>query len=85
MGQIGPSAIVSVVGERVGAAGLVIGNTADNACTPSHTHRLYDSFAPGQAELREVKGANHYYFGQQDKMAEAVSYCTEWLSAKGLM
>ncbi len=33
---------------------LVIGNTADNACTPSHTHRLYRSrWAQGQGVARD--------------------------------
>lgn len=70
---------------RISIPALVIGNTADNACTPSHTLRLFEAFKPGQAERREIKGANHYYFGQQDKMDEAVNCCTEWLQKHDLM
>ncbi|MCK0155441.1 alpha/beta fold hydrolase [Alcanivorax sp. S6407] len=70
---------------RISIPALVIGNTADNACTPSHTHRLFEGFKSGQAERREIKGANHYYFGQQDKMDEAVTCCTEWLQKHDLM
>ena len=65
---------------RITVPALVIGNTADNACTPSHTQRLFDGFQSGQATLREVAGANHYYFGQNDKLAEAVAHCTTWLN-----
>uniref|UniRef100_UPI0025BF853F alpha/beta hydrolase family protein n=1 Tax=Alcanivorax sp. TaxID=1872427 RepID=UPI0025BF853F len=69
---------------RITVPALVIGNTADNACTPSHTQRLFDGFQSGQATLREVAGANHYYFGQNDKLAEAVEHCTAWLNEQGL-
>lgn len=62
---------------------LVIGNLADDACTPSHTHRLYEAVGHDNKELREIEGANHYYFGQPDKLAEAVGVCGEWLGAQG--
>mgnify|MGYP000002816438 FL=1 len=70
---------------RIRVPALVIGNTADNACTPSHTRRLFDGFQSGQATLCEVAGANHYYFGQNDKLAEAVAHCTTWLQEQGLL
>jgi alpha-beta hydrolase superfamily lysophospholipase len=63
---------------------LVIGNTADDACTPSHTHRLFNAIGHDDKKLVEVKGANHYYFGQPDKLAEAVAACAAWLGEKGL-
>ena len=62
---------------------LVIGNTADNACTPSHTHRLYEAVGHKDKELREIKGATHYYAGQPKHCAEAIDVCSEWLSRKG--
>jgi alpha-beta hydrolase superfamily lysophospholipase len=62
---------------------LVIGNTADNACTPSHTHRLYEAVGNEDKELREIKGATHYYAGQPKHCAEAIDVCSEWLSRKG--
>ena len=64
---------------------LVIGNTADDACTSSHTHRLYEAVGHDDKELYEVKGANHYYFGQKDKLDEATGRCVEWLMKKGFM
>lgn len=70
---------------RITVPALVIGNTADDACTPSHTHRLFNAFSHDNKQLREVKGANHYYFGQNDKLAEAVAHCTEWLQQQGLV
>lgn len=62
---------------------LVVGNTADDACTPSHTHRLFNAIGHDRKKLAEVKGANHYYFGQPDKLATAVEACTAWLGEQG--
>lgn len=42
---------------------LVVGNTADDACTPSHTQRLFDSVAHDRKRLHLVEGATHYYMG----------------------
>lgn len=64
---------------------LVIGNTADDACTPSHTHRLFNAIGHENKELLEVKGANHYYFGQPAQLAEAVDKCASWLARKGFI
>lgn len=64
---------------------LVVGNTADDACTPSHTHRLFNAIGHDRKKLAEVKGANHYYFGQPDKLAIAVETCTAWLGEQGFI
>jgi pimeloyl-ACP methyl ester carboxylesterase len=64
---------------------LVIGNTADDACTPSHTRRLFDAFTQADKHMHEVRGATHYYVGpnQQPKLAEAISVITGWLGERG--
>lgn len=46
---------------------LVVGNLADDACTPSHTRRLYDAIPHGRKAMHEVAGATHYYLGQTDR------------------
>ncbi|MFZ5722163.1 MAG: alpha/beta fold hydrolase [Pseudomonadota bacterium] len=69
---------------RIDRPVLVIGNTADDACTPSHTHRLFAAVRHADRTLREIPGANHYYFGQADKLALATATCHEWLAARGL-
>ena len=53
---------------------LVIGNTADAACTPSHTHRLFDAVPHHRKRLHEVRGATHYYAGPDGRahLAEAI-------------
>jgi alpha-beta hydrolase superfamily lysophospholipase len=64
---------------------LVIGNGADNACTPSHTRRLYEAVGHSDKEVREIAGATHYYSGQPAHCAQAVEACSDWLSRKGLL
>jgi len=69
---------------RIKVPVLVIGNTADDACTPSHTHRLYEAVQHDDKELYEVKGATHYYIGQKKELAEAVQVIAGWLERHGL-
>lgn len=70
-------------GPRISVPVLVIGNSADDACTPSHTERLYDAVAQVPRRLHVVAGATHYYAFQPDKLAEAVTTVTAWLSDTG--
>ncbi len=69
---------------RISVPALVIGNSADDACTPSHTHRLFDAIGHDDKELHEIDGATHYYLGQPRQLAEAVALCDDWLQRKGL-
>ena len=63
----------------------MVGNTADDACTPSHTQRLFDAIAHDNKERHDIEGATHYYFGQPDKLAAAVAVCDDWLTRKGFV
>jgi pimeloyl-ACP methyl ester carboxylesterase len=58
---------------------LVVGNTADDACTPSHTDALFDAVAHEHKAKVEIKGANHYYMGQPELAAEATGVVLDWL------
>jgi hypothetical protein len=64
---------------------LVIGNLADDACTPSHTRRLYDAIGHPDKEMHEIPGADRYYSGpdQRNKLRQAVGVCTDWLHRHG--
>ncbi len=64
---------------------LVIENTADDACTPSHTRRIFEGLTKADRELYRNEGASHYYYGQPEKMAESVGACLDWLRRKGLL
>ena len=46
---------------------LVIGNLADDACTPSHTRRLFEAIGHPDKEMHEIPGANHYYAGPDQR------------------
>jgi pimeloyl-ACP methyl ester carboxylesterase len=68
------------VGHRIRLPVLVVGNTADDACTPSHTRRLFDCVENATSrELHEVKGATHYYAFQPEHLKQAAGIVTDWL------
>jgi pimeloyl-ACP methyl ester carboxylesterase len=63
---------------------LVIGNSADDACTPSHTHRLFAAISHDDKELVEIRGATHYYIGQKKELGEAIQVIAGWLERHDL-
>lgn len=63
---------------------LVINNTADDACTPSHSQRLFDGVAHSDKEFVNIKGATHYYQSQPELARQAVSAVRDWMIRKGL-
>jgi len=64
---------------------LVIGNTADDACTPRHAKALFEAVPHKRKECHEIKGATHYYMGQPKEAAEASTIVTRWLGATKLL
>ena len=64
---------------RVSKPVLVVGNTADDACTPSHTDALFDAVAHERKAKVEIKDANHYYMGQPELAAQATGAVLNWL------
>ena len=62
---------------------LVIENSADDACTPSHAARLMAAATNAPTTHHVVRGANHYYFGQPELAAEAASRAKAWIEALG--
>ena len=73
-------------GRDVAVPTLVIGNLADDACTPSHTRRLFDAIGHPDKEIHEIPDANHYYTGpaQRETLRKAVSLITDWLARHDL-
>ena len=69
-------------GRDVTVPTLVIGNLADDACTPSHTRRLFEAVGTEDKEMHEIARANHYYSGpdQRETLAQAVGVITDWLT-----
>ena len=72
-------------GHSVTVPTLVIGNLADDACTPSHTRRLFEAIGHPDKEMHEIAGANHYYSGpdQRETLKQAVGVITDWLGRHG--
>jgi pimeloyl-ACP methyl ester carboxylesterase len=70
-------------GERNGARThvptLVVGNGADDACTPSHTQRLFDAIPHSDKELHTIAGATHYYANQPEQLGQCVALYGDWL------
>ncbi|MDG2060641.1 MAG: alpha/beta hydrolase [SAR86 cluster bacterium] len=71
--------------KRISVPTLVIGNTADDGITPSHTNKLFDSVGHENKELHWIQGANHYYFGQSEKSQESATLCKDWMKRKNLL
>ncbi|WP_165185502.1 alpha/beta hydrolase family protein [Caulobacter soli] len=68
---------------RVTCPALVISNTADLACTPSHARRLFDALAGADKRYVEIKDADHYYIERPDLLPRAVGEVTAWLEERG--
>uniref|UniRef100_B0SX87 Alpha/beta hydrolase fold n=1 Tax=Caulobacter sp. (strain K31) TaxID=366602 RepID=B0SX87_CAUSK len=58
---------------------LVISNTADLACTPSHARRLFDALGCADKRYVEIKDADHYYIERPDLLPQAVAAVEDWL------
>ena len=65
---------------RISCPVLVINNTADLACTPSHARRLFEAVGHDRKEYRDIAGADHYYIERPDLLPEAVATCSDWLA-----
>jgi len=62
---------------------LVINNTADLACTPSHAQRLYDAVASKDKSIVQIEGADHYYIEKPELLPKAVAAVGAWLDDRG--
>jgi alpha-beta hydrolase superfamily lysophospholipase len=67
---------------RISCPVLVINNTADLACTPSHAHRLFAAVGHDDKAYHDIVGADHYYIERPDLIVEAVGHCTDWIARK---
>jgi hypothetical protein len=68
---------------RVRCPVLVINNTADLACTPSHARRLYDALVLADRSYQDIQGADHYYTARPDLLPQAVGHVDAWMIAHG--
>jgi alpha-beta hydrolase superfamily lysophospholipase len=70
---------------RITVPTLVIVNTADDACPPSHPQAFFEALAGQDKLLHEVKGANHYYSGadQRAHLDEMAEHVLTWATTRG--
>ena len=68
---------------RISCPVLVINNTADLACTPSHARRLYDALVRADRSYQDIEGADHYYTSRPDLLPQAVGHVDAWMTAHG--
>ncbi|WP_374575712.1 alpha/beta hydrolase family protein [Phenylobacterium sp.] len=68
---------------RISCPVLVINNTADLACTPSHAARLFEATASADKAYVDIKDADHYYIERPDLLPAAVKAVGGWLDAHG--
>lgn len=67
---------------RIACPMLVIENSADDACTPSHAARLMDAAVHCTKDHHVIEGANHYYFGQPELAKQAADIVHDWIAAQ---
>jgi pimeloyl-ACP methyl ester carboxylesterase len=69
---------------RITCPVLVISNSADLACTPSHAQRLFDAVGSEDKQMVTIKGADHYYIERPDLLPQAVKQVSDWTGARRL-
>ncbi len=69
---------------RVSVPVLVVSNSADDAATPSHARRMFEAVGHECRQMEEIKGANHYYFGQPREAQAATDVVRGWLEKHDL-
>ena len=70
---------------RVRAPLLVIENSADDGCPQPHPRMLFDAAASPDKAFHVIAGANHYYAGQPQQLAQATQLIRGWLAERNLL
>jgi esterase/lipase len=64
---------------------LAIENSADDAAPQPHTGMIYRAAVSTDKTFHVIKGATHYYAGQPEQLAEAITVQRRWLATRGLL
>ncbi|MEM0984961.1 MAG: alpha/beta hydrolase [Pseudomonadota bacterium] len=70
---------------RISCPVLVVNNTADLACTPSHAQRLFDAVSHDRKAYHDIQGADHYYIEKPELAGMAAGLCKDWMAGEGLL
>ena len=71
-------------GAQVSVPAIVVANSADDACPPSHTEKIFEVLG-GPKQHHTIRGANHYYIGQREQLFEAMDICIDWMQQNKLL
>ncbi len=63
---------------------LVVENAADDAVPPSHPRAVFEAAASPDRRYLTIERASHYYQGEPEQLARAVTKLGGWLAARGL-
>lgn len=69
---------------QVKAPLLVIENGADDAVPQPHCGMIYAASTSADKTMQVIDGASHYYAGQPQQLAQAVTLTRDWLATRGL-
>jgi hypothetical protein len=64
---------------------LAIENSADDAVPQPHTGRIHQAAASTDKTFHVIKGGTHYYAGQPEQLAEAITLQRRWHAARHLL
>lgn len=64
---------------------LVVTNSADDACGPSHSAAVFEALGASDKEHATIPGASHYYIGaDKTPMNQATDLVVDWLARRDL-
>jgi hypothetical protein len=69
----------------VSVPALMIENSADDACTPSHAARIRSGFTHITPQFHRIAGATHYYLGQKNELSHAIGRIKAWMREEGFL
>jgi pimeloyl-ACP methyl ester carboxylesterase len=64
---------------------LAIENSADDGAPQPHVGMVFNAAGAADKTMRVIKGANHYYAGQPELLAQANMLIREWLGTRNLI
>lgn len=64
---------------------LAIENSADDGAPQPHVGMVFNAAGAKDKTMRVIKGANHYYAGQPELLAQANALIRDWLGARSLI
>ncbi len=70
---------------RISVPMLAIEHSADDAVPQPHTRRIFDACASVDKTMVCLKGANHYFVGQPELLAQATQTCLAWMQDRRLV